>query len=129
MSNLFYCLYAVEDGPSSNVFRPSRLRHRRSHEETNLNSMEYPSDEDIRESGAGILEFTPAKAGMDMTPANFDFESKDDKKRTTAGLSCLAGILLSNLYKKSCGKYSKINRSILKKKHIYKKAKLVLRKS
>lgn len=53
--------------------------------------MDYNSDDEIRESGGGILEFSPAKAGLDMTPANFDFEIKDDKKRTTTGLSSLAG--------------------------------------
>ena len=62
--------------------------------------IEYQSDEDdvIRESGAGILEFTPAKAGMDMTPANFNFESKDDKKKlTTSGLSSLAGEIFASV--------------------------------
>lgn len=27
-----------------------------------------------RNSGAGILEFTPARAGMDVTPLNLDFK-------------------------------------------------------
>ncbi|XP_046350011.2 potassium voltage-gated channel subfamily H member 6-like isoform X1 [Haliotis rufescens] len=49
------------------------------------------SDEEIRESGAGILEFSPAKAGQDVTPANFDFEPKDEKKRSGTGLSSIAG--------------------------------------
>ena len=31
---------------------------------------------DPRESGAGILEFSPAMAGRDMTPANYDFEPR-----------------------------------------------------
>ncbi|CAG5134828.1 unnamed protein product, partial [Candidula unifasciata] len=88
---------AAEDGPSMNIFRPSRLQQRRSHEEPILASMEYPSDEDIRESGGGILEFTPAKAGLDMTPANFDFETKDEKKRATAGLTSLAAGALSSV--------------------------------
>lgn len=80
-----------------NIFRPSRLQQRRSHDEPILASMEYPSDEDIRESGAGILEFTPAKAGLDMTPANFDFETKDEKKRATVGLTSLAGNLFAGV--------------------------------
>lgn len=52
----------------------------------------YPSsEEDIRESGAGILEFSTAKAGQDITPANYDFEMKEEKKKTSAGFSNLAG--------------------------------------
>ena len=60
-------------------------------DEVTGDSIGYPSVEDIRESGAGILEFTPAKAGLDMTPANFDFESRDEKKKNHSGFSCLAG--------------------------------------
>lgn len=29
-----------------------------------------------RESGSGILEFSPAKAGLDVTPANLDFSHR-----------------------------------------------------
>ncbi|XP_059148372.1 potassium voltage-gated channel subfamily H member 2-like [Physella acuta] len=88
----------AEDAPGPNLFRSTRLRKRRSHEDGGHNSMEYPSDdEEVRESGGGILEFTPAKAGLDMTPANFDFESKDEKKRTAAGLSSLAAGALSSV--------------------------------
>lgn len=42
------------------------------------------------ESGIGIIEFSPAMAGHDITPANFDFESKDDKKRPS-GFTSMAG--------------------------------------
>ena len=55
------------------------------------------SEEDIRESGAGILEFSTAKAGQDITPANYDFEMRDDKKKSSAGLSNLAGSVAVNV--------------------------------
>ena len=49
------------------------------------------SDDDIHESGAGILEFSPAKAGQDVTPATFaDFEKKDEKKQQS-GFTSIAG--------------------------------------
>lgn len=51
------------------------------------------SDEDIRESGVGILEFSPAKAGQDITPAKFDdFESKEERKRPSGFGSSLVGL-------------------------------------
>ncbi|KAJ8313942.1 hypothetical protein KUTeg_008503 [Tegillarca granosa] len=75
-------------------FRPSRgcrLRRHFSREEGPTMSMSFDSsDEDVRESGAGILEFSPAKAGQDITPANYDFEAKDDKKKQS-GFSSIAG--------------------------------------
>ncbi|RUS92221.1 hypothetical protein EGW08_000074 [Elysia chlorotica] len=88
---------AVEDGPDLSLFRTSRLQGRPSREEATLDTVEYPSDEDVRESGAGILEFTPAKAGLDMTPANYDFETRDDKKRNATGLSNFAAGALSSV--------------------------------
>ena len=42
-------------------------------------------DDGARESGAGILEFTAAKAGQDVTPANFNFPVKDERRRLAAG--------------------------------------------
>lgn len=89
---IFLFLYAVsvDDVPNTSIFRPARMLQR-TRGETIQHSVDYRSDEDIRESGGGILEFTPAKAGLDMTPANFDFETKDDKKKATTGLSSLAG--------------------------------------
>lgn len=51
------------------------------------------SEEDIRESGVGILEFSPAKAGLDITPAKFDdFESKEDRKRPSGFGSSIVGV-------------------------------------
>ncbi|GFN92041.1 potassium voltage-gated channel subfamily h member 7 [Plakobranchus ocellatus] len=96
----YYNYCHVEDGPDLNLFRRSRLQDRQSREEATLDAVEleeYPSDEDVRESGAGILEFTPAKAGLDMTPANYDFESRDDKKRNATGLSNFAVGALSSV--------------------------------
>ncbi|GFR68695.1 potassium voltage-gated channel subfamily H member 7 [Elysia marginata] len=87
----------VEDGPDLSLFHTSRLQGRPAREEATLDNVEYPSDEDVRESGAGILEFTPAKAGLDMTPANYDFETKDDKKRNATGLSNFAAGALSSV--------------------------------
>jgi len=45
-----------------------------------------------RYSGAGILEFSPQKAGLDVTPANFDFSSNTKPERTRSGtLNSLSG--------------------------------------
>ena len=53
-------------------------------------SFEDTSDEEIRESGVGILEFSPAKAGQDITPANYNFQPKE-RKRSSGGFTSLAG--------------------------------------
>ncbi|XP_061180002.1 potassium voltage-gated channel subfamily H member 6-like [Saccostrea echinata] len=77
-------------------FQPSRTRRLRRDKlsedgPTVSMSFEDSSDEEIRESGAGILEFSPAKAGMDVTPATFsEFNRKEDKKQTS-GFSSIAG--------------------------------------
>ena len=53
---------------------------------------EDEDDEDFRESGAGILEFSPQKAGLDVTPANFNFEREPrPEKRHSGALSSIAG--------------------------------------
>ena len=39
-------------------------------------------DEDALHSGGGIIEFSPDKAGMDVTPANYTFPERD---KTHAG--------------------------------------------
>ena len=39
-------------------------------------------DDDTRESGVGILEFSPDKAGMDITPARYDFEHHREKRNS-----------------------------------------------
>ena len=76
-------------------FRPGRvrrLRRRTSLEDGPTMSMSFEdtSDEEIRESGAGILEFSPAKAGQDVTPANYNFQPKE-RKRSSGGFTHLAG--------------------------------------
>jgi hypothetical protein len=67
-------------------------------------SFEDTSDEDLRQSGVGILEFSPLKAGMDVTPANLDFgpvhhhhhhhhhgSNENERKRST-GFSTITGM-------------------------------------
>uniref|UniRef100_T1IRM0 Cyclic nucleotide-binding domain-containing protein n=1 Tax=Strigamia maritima TaxID=126957 RepID=T1IRM0_STRMM len=49
------------------------------------------SDEEHRQSGTGILEFSPEKAGRDVTPANFYFD-RPERKKSGAGLSSITGI-------------------------------------
>lgn len=54
------------------------------------------SDEDVSllASGNGILEFSPQKAGLDVTPANLDFgdgRGDQDRKSSQAPLSMIAG--------------------------------------
>jgi hypothetical protein len=45
-----------------------------------------------RHSGTGILEFSPLKAGLDVTPANYDFSSSSKTERTRSGtLNSLSG--------------------------------------
>ncbi|XP_055959175.1 potassium voltage-gated channel subfamily H member 7 [Patella vulgata] len=90
-----------EDVQNNYKFRPHRVnhigRHRIEREDGPVISMSFESsEEDVRESGAGILEFSPAKAGMDVTPANFDF--KDPRAaRSSTGLSTIAAGALSGV--------------------------------
>ncbi|XP_053202854.1 potassium voltage-gated channel unc-103-like isoform X3 [Panonychus citri] len=48
-----------------------------------------------RNSGAGILEFSPAKAGRDVTPANYDFREARKKRKKSVTNHSLAGALSS----------------------------------
>lgn len=73
--------------------KPSRRRNlwrHRSEEGPRLSISFDSSDDEMRESGAGILEFSPAKAGQDVTPANYDFD-KNGKKKSSSGLASIAG--------------------------------------
>lgn len=54
-------------------------------------SFDDSSDEEIRESGAGILEFSPAKAGLDVTPAKFSEFKRKEERRQPSGFSSFAG--------------------------------------
>ncbi len=40
---------------------------------------------DLRNSGRGILEFTPSRAGFDVTPANYDFRERFERSRALSG--------------------------------------------
>ena len=42
-------------------------------------------DELYTPSGGGILTFSPDKAGLDVTPANFDFARSNHDKRSSTG--------------------------------------------
>ncbi|XP_069110947.1 voltage-gated inwardly rectifying potassium channel KCNH6-like isoform X2 [Argopecten irradians] len=88
-----------DEGNKEYKFRPSRARRLRrqvNQSEGQMMSTSFDSSEDeIQESGAGILEFSPNKAGQDITPANFEFDSKDDKKRP--GFSSIAAGALANV--------------------------------
>ncbi|XP_078320840.1 voltage-gated inwardly rectifying potassium channel KCNH6-like isoform X5 [Crassostrea virginica] len=90
------CFTGHEDQVPEFNFQPSRtrrLRRDRLGEDGPAMSMSFEdsSDEEIRESGAGILEFSPAKAGLDVTPASFsEFRRKEDRKQTS-GFPSFAG--------------------------------------
>ncbi len=55
-----------------------------------------------RESGVGILEFSPEKAGMDVTPANYEFAGPAPvpprEKRHSGTFSTIAGNCEKNIY-------------------------------
>ena len=55
--------------------------------------MAMSSDEEgqYRESGHGILEFSPEKAGLDITPANFDFRDDHSRRNVPGAFSSIAG--------------------------------------
>lgn len=96
------CFTGHEDQVPEFNFQPSRtrrLRRDRLGEDGPAMSMSFEdsSDEEIRESGAGILEFSPAKAGLDVTPASFsEFRRKEDRKQTS-GFPSFAGEYISDL--------------------------------
>ena len=50
------------------------------------------SEDETHTSGAGILEFSPEKAGQDITPANYEFAAGKEK-RSSGTLSTIAGML------------------------------------
>ena len=53
---------------------------------------ESSEEETYRESGGGILEFSPEKAGQDITPANFNFPAaKEREKRQSGTFTSIAG--------------------------------------
>lgn len=85
-----------DEQPHEFNFQPSRarrLRRDRLAEDGPTVSMSFDdsSDEEIRESGAGILEFSPAKAGLDVTPAKFSEFKRKEERRQPSGFSSFAG--------------------------------------
>jgi len=91
----------ADDENEAYRFRPRRVRRARPFSEpgpTVSMSFEDTSDEEIRESGVGILEFSPAKAGMDVTPVNYNFTHgsgdipNKDRKRSSMSFSTLPGL-------------------------------------
>ena len=62
--------------------------------------MSSDDDDDHRESGTGILEFSPDKAGMDITPANYNFTQSQPHrdKRHSGTLAGIAGNCLAFLF-------------------------------
>lgn len=97
------------DENESYRFRPRRVRRLRHGIESGPTvsmSFEDSSDEDMRQSGGGILEFSPLKAGQDVTPANLDFSHHvhnhhhhhslyDQERKRSSGFSTLTGALTS----------------------------------
>lgn len=63
--------------------------------DTNDDSQDMATSDDelslLVTSGNGILEFSPQKAGLDVTPANLDFGDMEKKQTTPATLSLIAG--------------------------------------
>ena len=51
----------------------------------------YHNVHNRRPSGTGILELSPAKAGQDVTPANYTFAKKANRKKSDTSHSGLAG--------------------------------------
>ena len=58
-------------------------------EEEDEGDLTTEEEDDRLESGTGILEFSPDKAGRDVTPANYDFRERE--KRHSGTLSSIAG--------------------------------------
>lgn len=97
-------------------FRPKRVRrllHMTEPGPTVSMSFEDTSEEEMRQSGGGILEFSPLKAGQDVTPANLDFgqthhhhhhyhnhhPAHDEKERKrSSGLATITGDVYASLH-------------------------------
>lgn len=70
-----------------------RLKNRDSLEER-PDALSSEEDVSLLASGNGILEFSPQKAGLDVTPANLDFgdnRTEQEKKLSQAPLLMIAG--------------------------------------
>ena len=91
--------YIRQSGSISFVVDQNRLRERKKrtkkreeHSDGDDQTMSS-DDDDHRESGTGILEFSPDKAGLDITPANYNFTQTQPSrdKRHSGTLAGIAG--------------------------------------
>lgn len=65
----------------------------------NPNNNENENKRNERQSGIGILEFSPSLAGNDVTPANFDFSNKNRMKRYSENsFHSLTGKLIDHFF-------------------------------
>ncbi|XP_053373447.1 potassium voltage-gated channel subfamily H member 7-like isoform X2 [Mercenaria mercenaria] len=101
----------ADDENENYHFRPKRVHRMRRGMETGPTvsmSFEDTSDEEMRQSGGGILEFSPLKAGQDVTPANLDFGPMhhhhhhhhhhgpyEHERKRSSGFSTITGALTS----------------------------------
>lgn len=88
--NIFLIQLSVDH--KTKTFRSQLSQSAEDEEEEEEEEGEVTTDEegDERlESGVGILEFSPDKAGRDVTPANYDFRERE--KRHSGTLSSIAG--------------------------------------
>ncbi|CAL1267190.1 unnamed protein product [Larinioides sclopetarius] len=67
----------------------ARRRRRRPRPPSSDEGTGFSDDEDRRYSGLGILEFSPTKAGQDVTPANLNF----GQRQRSGTLHSIAGLL------------------------------------
>ena len=74
---------------------------KRDNDQTDEDHTSSDDDDHHQESGVGILEFSPAKAGLDVTPANYDFAPPTQIPRDKRHSGTLAGIA-GNLSKFQC---------------------------
>lgn len=67
----------------------ARRRRRRPRPPSSDEGTGFSDDDDRRHSGMGILEFSPTKAGQDVTPANLNF----GQRQRSGTLHSIAGIV------------------------------------
>ena len=72
-------------------FDPSQVKRLNPHRQSPEGVMSSDDEDNYRESGTGILEFSPQKAGMDVTPANYNCQKGDKDKRHSGVFSSVAG--------------------------------------
>ncbi|XP_067122338.1 potassium voltage-gated channel subfamily H member 6-like isoform X3 [Centruroides vittatus] len=81
-----------DEDPRKHAYQyPRPRRKRRMGRQLSTDDGTGYSDEDRRYSGTGILEFSPDKAGLDVTPANVDFAQKN----VSGPFNSIAGALVN----------------------------------